>query len=908
MMRPPTEILDNFYLLAEYDSEKRIQAIEHIISHPEILKHKKYVIERCIEGLTSSRACVRIGYSGLLTEMLKNYSNDYALFSLEQIIIEKIDSQHNCVTVHSLDVAKVLLYSAIVKCGKYSDNDNTKSIVEKFIEIVGRSPLLRIYVYEVIAGMVTNMSGDQFVKNYWNLLKTDSITIEIIWLLSRLPTAHRKVLSKHCNYIGGKGEFKFNEKHYVELGKALRECDIAWRVNFIDILTRIPKLYENVVEPFANTGKEDYLKKLDRYSICIPIALKHENIPISKIFNESFASVIFNLAKFSGVTKRLVTPLVHDLIKQVYDNIESRNCATSEVIEIIKMCQKVSKGTFDSIIGHGNFNFEESLLKRLPFDDLIQLYKEDPSLLRKISHSIISSDDKDVVKKFVKFLVENKDNIEDKVLESIVTDVINSIFIIRKQDNQISKLEIKDEMKDVVKTFYKLISSKKIEATDESFIITFKLLTIVLNFTSNVDEKESLSKIIDELKLLIGTDFDSEHLLDIILALLSRESKVFKNIVYYFFSNIAEHFNEAEFEFLISTISEKNNNLLGNPNDEELEDEEEDECPDSEEENLSSEDESENEEVDPNLKSALEVALGDALSKEEIDDEMELDDDAMLKLDTAISSVFKQYITSKKQLKKQLKNQSSVFKGRVIQLLEILTSTCFSHEKYTVTINTLNSLVVSVQTLSSDDGNAELITIIEKIIDRIIENCKKLTISNDIIVELRQELYSFTSNIHSIQGKRVCDKVSNFYINLARNIGEDNSSNEIVEQVKQCFEKKEKPDTLTIPLAPIKKHPENYTSTVVELLEIVKENFNSSATFLTYVILDAAVCVLRKDLINKKDDKKMMGDFKKIAKTFESIYEKYCDLEEENKKLRRSKLHDIINRFHKNLNKYELYD
>ncbi|CEF64720.1 DNA polymerase V family and Armadillo-type fold domain-containing protein [Strongyloides ratti] len=916
-MRPPTEILDNFYLLAEYDSEKRIEAIDSIINHSEILKHKKYVVERCIEGLTSSRACVRIGYSGLLTEMLKKYSNDYALFSLEQIIVEKIDSQHNCVTIHSLDVAKVLLYSALVKCGKYSDGDNIKHIIEKLMEIVQRSPLLKVYVYEVIAGIVTNMNSDQFSKNYWNMLKGDGITIEVIWLLSRLPTAHRKILSKNCNYIGNKGEFKFSEKHYVELINALRDCDLAWRVKFIDILTRIPKVYENVIEPFANTGKEDYLKKLDRYSMCIPIALKHENIPISKIFSESFISVVFNLCKFSGVTKRLVTPIVHDLIKQIYDNIEARNCNTSELIEIIKMCRKISKGNFDSMIGQGNFNFEESLLKKLPFDNLIEMYKEDSSLLKKISHSIINSNDKNVIKKLVTFLIENKDNIDNKVLENIVADIISSFFAIKKQDNQISKVEIKDDMKDIVKEFYKLISSDKIKSPNESFVITVKLLLIILSFSSNIDEKESLSKIISELRHLEGTAFDSEQLLDIILALLSRESKVFKNIVYYFFTNMAGDFNEAEFEFLISTIGQKNSNLLGNANNEEMEDiedeeeeddEKEDDCSDIEEENLSDEEESGDEEVDPNLKSALEVALGKALSNENVDDEMELDDDAMLELDKAISAVFKQHITSRKEIKKQLNRQSVVFKGRVIQLLEILTSTCLSNDKHVVLINTLNSFVASVQSLSSEESSIELVTILEKIIDRIIENCKKLTISNDIIVEVRQELFSFASNIHSVQGKRVCDKVSNFYINLARNIGEDNSSNEIVEQVKQCFENKEKPDTLIIPLAPIKKHPGNYTSTVVELLKIVGEKFNSSTTFITYIILDAAVCVIRKDLINKTDDKKMTQDFQKIAKVFEPIYEKYCSLEEENKKLRRSKLHDIINRFHKNLNRYGLYD
>uniref|UniRef100_A0A0N5CCR2 Serine/threonine protein kinase n=1 Tax=Strongyloides papillosus TaxID=174720 RepID=A0A0N5CCR2_STREA len=347
-MRPPTEVLDKFYLLAEYDSEKRIEAIDNIISYSEISKYKKYVVERCIEGLTSSRACVRIGYSGLLTEMLKKFSNDYALFSLEQIIIEKIDSQHNTFSVHSLDVAKVLLYSAIVKCGKYSDNDSVKHIISKLVDIVKRSPLLRIYIYEVIAGIVTNMNGEQFLKNYWEMVKTDNISVEIIWLLSRLPTAHRKAISKSCSYIGCKGEFEFNERHYEELGKALRDCDIAWRPSFIDILARIPNLYEKVIEPFASSGKEDYLKKLERYSICIPVALKYESISVSKIFSKSFASTIFNLSKFSGVTKRLVTPLVHDLIKQIYDTIETRNCDSSEISEIIKLCQEVSKGTFDS--------------------------------------------------------------------------------------------------------------------------------------------------------------------------------------------------------------------------------------------------------------------------------------------------------------------------------------------------------------------------------------------------------------------------------------------------------------------------------------------------------------------------------------------------------------------------------
>ena len=90
----------------------------------------------------------------------------------------------------------------------------------------------------------------------------------------------------------------------------------------------------------------------------------------------------------------------------------------------------------------------------------------------------------------------------------------------RKQDSQISKVEIKDDMKKIAKTLYKLVGSDDINATHESFIIVVSLLKVILYVTINMDEKESLLKIVNELDHLAGSDFDSEQLLDILLVLL----------------------------------------------------------------------------------------------------------------------------------------------------------------------------------------------------------------------------------------------------------------------------------------------------------------------------------------------------------------------------------------------------
>lgn len=55
MMRPPTEILDNFYLLAEYDSEKRIEAIDSIINHSVCFFSHFYVIIKFKNYLGNSK-------------------------------------------------------------------------------------------------------------------------------------------------------------------------------------------------------------------------------------------------------------------------------------------------------------------------------------------------------------------------------------------------------------------------------------------------------------------------------------------------------------------------------------------------------------------------------------------------------------------------------------------------------------------------------------------------------------------------------------------------------------------------------------------------------------------------------------------------------------------------------------
>uniref|UniRef100_A0A0N4ZY72 Tyrosine-protein phosphatase domain-containing protein n=1 Tax=Parastrongyloides trichosuri TaxID=131310 RepID=A0A0N4ZY72_PARTI len=711
-MRPSEDILTNFYSLASYDSNKRIEAIDFISNHADNAKHKKYIIERCISGLTSSRACVRIGYGALLTEMLKKYHGSYALFSLEQIIVEKIDSQHHEVAHSCLDIAKVLLYSAVIKCGKYGDDDSINHVIGKIDEIGGRSQLLKSFINELYFEIISITPGDYYLQEYWN--------------------------------------------------------------------------------KFKNGDMKD------------------------------------------------------------------------------------------------GFNW-----------------------IKKITHAVTVSEDGKKINKLMKLLFESKDDLKLQLfVENSVAEVISSLFIVRKQHNQVSKVEIKEGMEKIIDKMYKIVLSQKINAENESFVIVVKLLTIVLEFTKNADERQSLSKAIDELKGLAGSDFDSEQLLDIILAILSRESKVFKIVMFYFFSKLVKDFGEAEFEFLIETIAEKNSNLLNNGENEEMEVddeecEEEDEVSDSEEEVLDEED-SDEDDVDPKLRNALVEALGSAVGNDG-DEDVELDDEAMLKLDKAVAAAFKEHLISKNEMKKQLRNQSSIFKAKVIQLLEIITSACFSNDKHIVAINSLNSLVAAVQSLSSEDNNSNVALSIVKLIERIINDCKKVEVSNDVLVEIRQELYPLATKLTCPLAKKICDKVSNFFITLSRSIGADNSSNEIVETVKQCYENKEKPDTLIIPLAPIKKHPENYISTVNELLKIVDEKLDATTTFITFIVLEAAVSVIRKDLVNK-DDTDMKKEYKKIAKTFGRIFEKYSSLIEENGKLKRSKLHDIITRFNKNLKKFKLLE
>ncbi|KAM6907010.1 myb-binding protein 1A-like protein [Xenentodon cancila] len=193
-----------------------------------------------------------------------------------------------------------------------------------------------------------------------------------------------------------------------------------------------------------------------------------------------------------------------------------------------------------------------------------------------------------------------------------------------------------------------------------------------------------------------------EVMVDILLSLLSQQSKHVRQVCKTVFSSICPHVTAAALTVILDVLdpdkddeedsalvvtddSDKTQKKLKERDDEDMEDDESEESDEDEEDEAMEEDEEEQdrmdqEEVDQNFRLELMKVLQqqNALATEEdVSSDEDLDDDAMMKLDESLAALFteqKKKVQAKKDEKIKLKREKTLvrdFKIKVLDLVEV---------------------------------------------------------------------------------------------------------------------------------------------------------------------------------------------------------------------------------------------
>ncbi|GIX76885.1 DNA polymerase V [Caerostris darwini] len=227
-------ILNLFYKLSSNISKIRVEACSAILrillkkqsEANEPTKDLQYCIERLIKGLASSRDSARLGFSLLLTEILKQFD----IIEIENILelVKKHLTVSSAVEKKDAIFGQLFAYSSIVRCGKLANHSHLSFVVTALYDLwEGKNYILRAS-YEILMSLFSQLSEEKFIETLWPLFKNkltfgwEKSSADSIWplfLCMRLfPDAvTAKFLKKHWN------EDIFHYENFDHLKKSLRQ-------------------------------------------------------------------------------------------------------------------------------------------------------------------------------------------------------------------------------------------------------------------------------------------------------------------------------------------------------------------------------------------------------------------------------------------------------------------------------------------------------------------------------------------------------------------------------------------------------------------------------------------------------------------------------------------------------------
>lgn len=261
-------------------------------------------------------------------------------------------------------------------------------------------------------------------------------------------------------------------------------------------------------------------------------------------------------------------------------------------------------------------------------------------------------------------------------------------------DNYTLVFEPDDKIKDIINSSMSNFKALTKSGTHEPGFILLYALSILQVYAGDADSVELLTDLEQSYQSMASGASSSEEiqlLIDTLLAFLSKDSAVVRKLVENVFGKFAEKLDRNSLTLLMNVLDapesgdgifDQANNEVETDDEEEVEEESEPESSDEEEEE--EDDNEEPTEADKALEEALVQALGTKRTNDEMDDDSEsedlLDDDAMMKMDDALSNIFKrrkqESAGSRKQDAQAQTRSTLQLKSRILDLLDIFIKTC----------------------------------------------------------------------------------------------------------------------------------------------------------------------------------------------------------------------------------------
>ncbi|XP_072164198.1 myb-binding protein 1A-like protein [Diadema setosum] len=274
-----------------------------------------------------------------------------------------------------------------------------------------------------------------------------------------------------------------------------------------------------------------------------------------------------------------------------------------------------------------------------------------------------------------------------------------------------------------------------------------------------------------------------EVIAEILLSLLSKPSHLLRTVVDLAFRMMCPGMTSPALQLLLDVLDPAKSNVQvgqesDNEDDDEGEDDEEDdgeesftkvktknsltnghkqhdgESDESEEDDDDDDDEEDDEDHDPAMKEKIKAALGDAAAESGSEDsgtDFELDDDAMMKTDSALSQAFKAMTARSRKNKKEASTMMLHFKLRVLDLLDIFIKRQQSNPLI------LDLVVPLLRVVDSSAGHKDNQLLAEKALNiyrnklcRIKKYPHNLSDSRDKIHETIKELLQIAQKAHSV--------------------------------------------------------------------------------------------------------------------------------------------------------------
>ncbi|GFX24070.1 rDNA transcriptional regulator pol5 [Trichonephila clavipes] len=209
-------LLDLFGKLTNNNSEKRIKACANILNilrrkqgeaenTKEPTKELQYCVERLVRGLASSRESARLGFSLLLTELLKHFD----IILIEDVL--DLVKQHLSLTtsIEKKDTifGQLFAYSSIVRSGRLANHSHLSYVIQALYDLWFGKSYIMIASYEILSNILSQINEEAFSENVWPVLKKklaferEESSADLLWPLfvcvRMFPEVTKKFLKKY---------------------------------------------------------------------------------------------------------------------------------------------------------------------------------------------------------------------------------------------------------------------------------------------------------------------------------------------------------------------------------------------------------------------------------------------------------------------------------------------------------------------------------------------------------------------------------------------------------------------------------------------------------------------------------------------------------------------------------------